>query len=196
MWTSDLCVINNNGDCIVSSLINSVALKAWNFFKCGHDLSESVFCKHLNYLQKQQLEKLKKLNLRIDNAQYLVGVPDPYNVLEEGTIFLSLPGDFRKSSHHSEEEAFYKQPPTVEGKVIVSKNPMNYVGDVRVLEAVYNEKLAALIRGTNGGAIFFSTRGARRIADEMGGGDYDGTAISLLSSKVNFIVVLKLVILR
>lgn len=144
--------------------------------KNGHDLSEPKFRHLLKSLQRIQLNKLKKLNLRVDNADYLVGVPDPYGVLEEGTIFLSLPCDFRKSSVSTEEGGpFYKQHAIVEGKVIVSKNPMNYVGDVRVLKAVYHEKLAALTRGTNGGAIFFSTHGARRIADEMGGGDYDGT---------------------
>ena len=107
-----------------------------------------------------------------------MGVPDPCGVLREGEIFVSLPRDFRKS-----EEVFHDyKPQLVTGKVVVSKYPMNYVGDVRVLTAVSNEELHSFVRETNGGAIFFSTEGKRRVADEMGGGDYDGLFAATLYS--------------
>mmetsp|Transcript_31394 Transcript_31394/g.45155 ORF Transcript_31394/g.45155 Transcript_31394/m.45155 type:complete len:656 (-) Transcript_31394:111-2078(-) len=150
-----------------------IAQKAWNCLISGHDLSEYYFQFLIQRLQHFQLKKLKNCRLRIENAYYLVGAPDPCDVLEEGEVFVVLPSDFRRSSNPASMNIR-------SGKVVVSKNPINYVGDIRVLRAVNHVILAAFVQDTNGGVIFFSTKGRRRPADEMSGSDYDGDLFIVL----------------
>jgi len=57
-----------------------------------------------------------------------------------------------------------------EGRVIVTKNPCLWPGDVRVLTAVANNKLARCMRDV----IVFPTTGNRPHSNEMAGSDLDG----------------------
>lgn len=57
-----------------------------------------------------------------------------------------------------------------EGRVIVTKNPCLWPGDVRVLTAVSNNKLARCMRDV----IVFPTTGNRPHSNEMAGSDLDG----------------------
>ena len=61
----------------------------------------------------------------------------------------------------------------VSGKVLVYRNPGVHFGDIHVLKATYVEELESFV-GNAKYAIFFSRKGPRSIADEIGGGDFDG----------------------
>lgn len=59
------------------------------------------------------------------------------------------------------------------GDVLVYRNPGLHFGDVHVLKATYVEALKVVV-GNAKYAIFFSTKGERSMASEIGDGDLDG----------------------
>lgn len=61
----------------------------------------------------------------------------------------------------------------VSGKVLVYRNPGVHFGDVHVMTARYIKELEPVV-GNAKFAVFFSTKGSRNVADEIGGGDFDG----------------------
>eukprot|EP01041_Mallomonas_annulata_P005002 gene5002-10009_t len=105
-------------------------------------------------LQLSNLKQLQKCKLRLPEASYLVGAPDPCGVLAPGEVFL--------------------YPHSKAGPVLVTRHPMYHPGDVRKLICVENEVLEEFFNGTKGSIIIFSTQGTRSAADEMSGGDFDG----------------------
>jgi hypothetical protein len=60
--------------------------------------------------------------------------------------------------HHSNHSAFCDFE-VLQGDVVVARNPMTHAGDIRKLTAVRHEALLRLVSGSNGGVIFFSTKG-------------------------------------
>jgi hypothetical protein len=65
-------------------------------------------------------------------------------------------------------------------KVIVFRHPVMHVGDIRVMEAIFNKQLYEFSRNTSAGIIFFSTKGKRSDADKLSGGDYDGDRYTVI----------------
>ena len=120
----------------------------------------------------QEYKALQNCSLRLKGTVYLIGVPDPCDVLQPGEVWLKLPG-VRVSEG-------------VTGKVVVSRNPMCHPGDVRVLESVLNNELKQFFAGTHG-VIIFSAKGLRSSADEMSGGDFDGDEYIVLYGNNAFI---------
>ncbi|KAM5547583.1 hypothetical protein ABKV19_001859 [Rosa sericea] len=59
------------------------------------------------------------------------------------------------------------------GKVLVYRYPGLHFGDIKVLKATYVKELESIV-GDARYAIFFSCKGPRNVADEIGGGDFDG----------------------
>ena len=57
--------------------------------------------------------------------------------------------------------------------VLVYRYPGLHFGDIHVLKATYVKELESVVGNAKYG-IFFSCKGPRSIADEMGGGDFDG----------------------
>ena len=62
----------------------------------------------------------------------------------------------------------------ITGDVVVLRAPTLHRDEIRVLKAVENEHIAAFLRETSAGILFFSTQGSRSAADEMVGSDLDG----------------------
>eukprot|EP00981_Chlorochromonas_danica_P003083 scaffold614_cov157-Ochromonas_danica.AAC.1 len=124
------------------------------------------------------LKQSQRCNLRLRQAVYLVGAPDVYNCLQPEEVFVSLPIDHYKGKRRG----IQLNQGYITGQVIVTRHPMYHPGDIRVFQATYCEQLAELVEHTNGGVIFFSTRGDRAPADMMSGGDYDGDKFVVIYS--------------
>ncbi|XP_044975323.1 probable RNA-dependent RNA polymerase 3 isoform X3 [Hordeum vulgare subsp. vulgare] len=61
----------------------------------------------------------------------------------------------------------------ISGEVLVYRHPGLHFGDIHVLTATYSEAIQDLV-GDSKYAILFPVSGPRSLADEMGGGDFDG----------------------
>ena len=97
------------------------------------------------------------------NWWVLLGVIDPYQWLEESEIYVSI----NSKAYRQDINEFRLK--TLEGNVLVTRNPWVHPGDIRVLKAVVKEELKYL---TN--VIVFSSKGERPDQDKMGTGDLDG----------------------
>lgn len=60
----------------------------------------------------------------------------------------------------------------VRGKVLVYKDPGKHWGDVRVFDAVWDERLNPYV-GPAKNTIFFSVRGDRPVVDEIANSNFD-----------------------
>lgn len=154
-----------------------VAQDVMTMLQCGFDLTEPFLAKKITTLQLYGMDNLKECRLRLHDAAYFVGVPDPTGTLLKGEVFIALPNNGASNSTPSHPQ----------GRVIVTRNPMSHPGDVRVLESVKNSALSEFLRGTCGAVIFFSIHGERSPADEMGGGDYDGDEYLVLWGRSDFV---------
>lgn len=154
---------------------------AWNFLTSGHDLDEPHLMTVIRQLQASYYTRLRKCNIRIKNAMYLPGAPDPYGILQPGEVFILFPCDGLKSGVNTKCTCYD------EGDVVVMRNPMLHPGDIRKLKAVPHEMLYQSLMGTSGGIIFFSVLGDRSVADMMGGGDFDGDKYLVLLSRNDFV---------
>ena len=101
--------------------------------------------------------KLIKSKARIlaSNSSLLMGVMDEYAVLEYGSVFIQI------TVADSSE--------IITGPVAVGKNPCYHPGDIRVLNAVYHEKLSHLHN-----VVVFPQKGPRPHPNECSGSDLDG----------------------
>ena len=110
-----------------------------------------------------------KQSVRLPGSVFLVGMPDPYNVLPEGTVFVAL----RDRSDDQRAKKRYRGK-IIEGSVVVTRHPMHSVSNIRALRAVNDDKLRQHMKNLQGGVIFFSTLGPKSDVHYMGGGDFDG----------------------
>eukprot|EP01041_Mallomonas_annulata_P003187 gene3187-6288_t len=155
--------------------VNDMATDGLEFLLSGHELTEPKLEYLIRYLQCDALKKLQRCNMRLKQSSYLVGVADPFDVLEEGEVCISLPSDdLQPQQQQPQQHMSSSRSYIVSGPVAVTRNPMHHPGDIRVLNAVENAELSHYLQQTNGGVIFFSTKGRRSSADEMSGGDFDG----------------------
>jgi hypothetical protein len=189
-------------DCSPSEL----ALK---FLFSGHSLEEPLLRQIISKMQLESLRKLQKCHIPCDDTAYLVGVPDPYGILQPGEVFIMLPSgedfpskptnSFRNTHHVSnnsgselnsglgDSDDVPKDPRCVVGAVLVSRNPMMHAGDIRKYNAVNYHRLQALCQDTFGGLVIFPVRGDRAAGDEMSGGDYDGDLYLVLFGQCRII---------
>lgn len=105
---------------------------------------------------KNLKKMVKKANIFIEQSCRLIGVLCETRELAEDEVFIQIeePGKERK---------------ILTGRVFVTKNPCLHPGNIRILNAVNNEKLKYLIN-----VIVFSSQGNRPCFNMMGNGDLDG----------------------
>lgn len=154
---------------------NGNAEDALNMLLAGHGLDDPKLHQMIRMIQLERINKISRCNLRLPDSVYLVGVPDPYRILKPNEVYIALPSDRYGNSDPTTTEN-RKMVGTIEGRVVVTRNPLYHPGDLRVLNALRHEKLDNLVKNTSGGVIFFSTHPTctRSKGDEMSGGDYDG----------------------
>nr|XP_011459238.1 PREDICTED: probable RNA-dependent RNA polymerase 5 isoform X4 [Fragaria vesca subsp. vesca] len=121
----------------------------------GIPLEESYLRYRLSVLMKEENNSLRKGRLYIPDSYNLMGTADPTGTLKEDEVCVIL-----KDGQLS-------------GKVLVYRYPGLHIGDIHVLKATYVKEIEYIVGNAKYG-IFFSCKGPRSIADEMGGGDFDG----------------------
>ncbi|XP_017248678.1 probable RNA-dependent RNA polymerase 5 isoform X1 [Daucus carota subsp. sativus] len=121
----------------------------------GIALDEPCLQHCLTHLASEENKRLQRGKLPISESYYLMGTADPTGLLENDQVCVIL-GDGQ-----------------VTGDVLVYRNPGLHFGDIHVLKATYLESIADFV-GNAKYAIFFSAKGLRPMAKEIGDGDLDG----------------------
>ncbi|KAF9254988.1 hypothetical protein L218DRAFT_1009050 [Marasmius fiardii PR-910] len=112
--------------------------------------------------------KCSKHNWEIEQSAISFAVPDPYGVLGPNEIFF-------KSSRREFVGANGLITDTVEGDVLITRNPCKLPTDVRKVKAVSHPRLYNLVN-----CIVFPVQGKRRLIDFLAGGDYDGDRVVVI----------------
>ncbi|CAI9757485.1 unnamed protein product [Fraxinus pennsylvanica] len=128
----------------------------------------------LQSLYENQLSDLRsRSRIFVPKGRVLVGCLDETGILEYGEVYVRI--TMNKSELHSGEQTFFHKvddtTSILKGKVVVTKNPCLHPGDVRVLEAVYDEKLDGMGLVD---CLVFPQKGERPHPNECSGGDLDG----------------------
>lgn len=128
----------------------------------------------LQSLYENQLSDLRsRSRIFVPKGRVLVGCLDETGILDYGQVYVRI--TMNKSELHSGEQAFFHKvddtTSILKGKVVVTKNPCLHPGDVRVLEAVYDEKLDGMGLVD---CLVFPQKGERPHPNECSGGDLDG----------------------
>ncbi|XP_021807143.1 probable RNA-dependent RNA polymerase 3 [Prunus avium] len=121
----------------------------------GIPLEESYLQYRLSILKKAEKNSLRRGKICSAQSYMLMGTTDPTGILEKDEVAVIL-----ESGQMS-------------GEVLVYRHPGLHFGDIHVLKARYVKELEYVV-GNAKYAIFFSRKGPRSVADEMGGGDFDG----------------------
>ena len=109
-----------------------------------------------------------KTNIPLDiNTQgcLIMGVPDPYGVLEEGEVFVQL-----KNGNSA--------PKVLEGRILVFRNPCLHPGDCPTVKGVCDSRLMHLLN-----VIVFPTKGSKSLPATCSGGDLDGDLYGVIWDK-------------
>ena len=109
-----------------------------------------------------------KTNIPLDvNTQgcLIMGVPDPYGVLEEGEVFVQL-----RNVNDTNQ--------VLEGRILVFRNPCLHPGDCPVVKGVRKEKLMHL-----NNVVVFPVQGSRSLPATCSGGDLDGDLYGVIWDK-------------
>ncbi|XP_058749406.1 RNA-dependent RNA polymerase 2-like [Vicia villosa] len=122
-----------------------------------------------------QLSDLKsRCRIFVPKGRVLIGCLDETGILNYGQVFVRI--SVTKSKEKSGDENLRDvdgddSTCIIVGKVVVTKNPCLHPGDIRVLDAVYNEELEE-----NGlkDCLVFPQKGPRPHPNECSGGDLDG----------------------
>ncbi|KAF9268058.1 hypothetical protein L218DRAFT_892734 [Marasmius fiardii PR-910] len=144
---------------------------------------------------RDKLSIIARSQIRSYGLQYKIEVPmsvttfiqpDPYNILEEGQVFF-------KSARRNLLNRDGLVTDMIVGPVLVTRHPCKLPTDVQKVSkrsGCTEFSLAEHVVEWNAidcpqlrdmtGIIFFSTRGPRRAADYLGGGDYDGDKALLI----------------
>eukprot|EP00252_Welwitschia_mirabilis_P009774 TRINITY_DN2264_c0_g1_i5.p1 TRINITY_DN2264_c0_g1~~TRINITY_DN2264_c0_g1_i5.p1 ORF type:complete len:908 (-),score=178.98 TRINITY_DN2264_c0_g1_i5:35-2476(-) len=128
---------------------------ALRMLACGIPLNEPYLQDRLKQLIQSEVKSIRKGKFHLENSYYLMGTADPSGKLKPDEVCIIL--------EHGQ----------VSGKVLVYRNPGSHFGDIHIYTAVYVKEIEEIV-GDRKYAIFFSTRGKRSGADEIGGGDFDG----------------------
>ncbi|KAI9128687.1 hypothetical protein K1719_000170 [Acacia pycnantha] len=121
----------------------------------GIPLDEAYLQYRLSVLAKEEMNSLKRGKLHIPNCYYLMGTADPTGCLKKDQVCIILENG------------------QISGDVLVYRNPGLHFGDIHILQATYVKELESFV-GHSKYAIFFPCVGPRSLADEIGGGDFDG----------------------
>uniref|UniRef100_A0A7N0VFB0 RNA-dependent RNA polymerase n=2 Tax=Kalanchoe fedtschenkoi TaxID=63787 RepID=A0A7N0VFB0_KALFE len=132
-------------------------------------LSMMIQSYHENHLS----ELRSRCRIFVPRGKILVGCLDETGVLNYGRVYVRLTLSKADRQIESQDRFRYVDDRTavLTGKVVVTKNPCLHPGDVRVLDAVYEEVLEE-----NGlvDCLVFPQNGKRPHPSECSGGDLDG----------------------
>ncbi|KAJ1439035.1 RNA-dependent RNA polymerase, eukaryotic-type [Sesbania bispinosa] len=122
-----------------------------------------------------QLSDLKsRCRIFVPKGRVLLGCLDESGILNYGQVFVRI--TVKKNEEKFGDESLRKSDGDdstriIVGKVVVTKNPCLHPGDIRVLDAVYNEELE---EKSLTDCLVFPQKGPRPHPNECSGGDLDG----------------------
>ncbi|KAK7314414.1 hypothetical protein VNO77_32936 [Canavalia gladiata] len=122
---------------------------------CGIPLDEPFLQYHLSKLAKEEKKRLRQGKLYVPDCFYLMGTVDPTRRLEKNQVCII---------HENGQ---------ITGDVLVYRHPGLHFGDIHIMHARNVDGLESYV-GHGKYAIFFPCVGPRSVADEIGGGDFDG----------------------
>ncbi|GER56874.1 Rna-dependent RNA polymerase [Striga asiatica] len=126
-----------------------------------------------SHLETQLMDLRSRCRIFVPKGRVLVGCLDETGILEYGQVFARV--TMNKIEAESGDQKFFKRvdesTAVIVGKVVVTKNPCLHPGDVRVLEAVYDERFR---RSNLVDCLVFPQKGERPHPNECSGGDLDG----------------------
>ncbi|XP_051146094.1 probable RNA-dependent RNA polymerase 1 [Andrographis paniculata] len=138
--------------------------------KCGYKPNVEPFLSMM--LQTFRASKLLDLRMKarvfVPEARQMMGCLDETGILNYGQVFVQFSGarrSFDGASTYGSSECRY----TIEGDVVVAKNPCLHPGDVRVLKAIDVKALHHMVD-----CIVFPSKGPRPHPNECSGSDLDG----------------------
>uniref|UniRef100_A0ACD5UBK5 Uncharacterized protein n=1 Tax=Avena sativa TaxID=4498 RepID=A0ACD5UBK5_AVESA len=116
-----------------------------------------------------------RCKIHVPKGRVLIGCLDETGKLEYGQVYIRLTKS-SKEQKENDQPYFCKdiennEKAIIVGKVAVSKNPCLHPGDIRVLEAVYDQ---GLYDKNLVDCVIFPQRGERPHPNECSGGDLDG----------------------
>ncbi|KAF9534243.1 RNA dependent RNA polymerase-domain-containing protein [Crepidotus variabilis] len=145
---------------------------------CPSSLEETVMClldsnftpqdspilreKLRKFIPPRVNEYVRSFRMEVPMSASAFLVPDTEGILEEGEVFF-------KSSRREFRLPDGTETDVITGPVLVTRNPCKLPTDVRKMTAVDRPGLHHMVD-----VIVFSTKGSKRAADWLGGGDYDG----------------------
>ncbi|GAA0175016.1 RNA metabolism protein [Lithospermum erythrorhizon] len=121
----------------------------------GIPLDEPYLQFRLCQLANEEKKKFRGGKIPISESYYLMGTSDPTDTL------------------NSDEVCVILERGQISGKVLVYRNPCLHFGDIHVMTAKPVEAIQDVVGNAKYG-IFFSTKGIKSAAAEMGNGDFDG----------------------
>ncbi|MED6131270.1 hypothetical protein PIB30_008310 [Stylosanthes scabra] len=130
-------------------------LAALRMILCGITIEEPYLQWLLSVIAKEEMKRLKGGKIYIPDSFYLMGTADPTGKLQRNQVCV-----------------IHENGP-ITGEVLVYRNPGLHFGDIHRMEAVNVKELKSYV-GDSKYAIFFPCVGPRSVADEIGGGDFDG----------------------
>ncbi|THV08462.1 hypothetical protein K435DRAFT_641686, partial [Dendrothele bispora CBS 962.96] len=122
----------------------------------------------LKHIFNKEIEKLRTFRVDVRMACTAFILPDPLGLLEDGEIYF-------KSSRRNLLNRDGSETDIVTGPVLVTRHPCKLPTDIQKWTAVDKREYREFID-----VIYFSTKGSRRPADYLGGGDYDGDKCLLI----------------
>lgn len=147
--------------------------------KMLHEFNEPNKEPYLSMMLKayyaSQLSDLKsRCRIFVPKGRVLVGCLDETGILDYGQVFVRI--TVTKAREKFGDESLRKvdgddSTRIIVGKVVVTKNPCLHPGDIRVLDAIYNEELEE--KGWRD-CLVFPQKGHRPHPNECSGGDLDG----------------------
>ena len=144
--------------------------------------NERHFCRLLRHIYDYKIKHLRaKTHIPVELGALLMGIPDPFGILDDGEIFLQIRKTDVGTAHDDQSTA-----EVITGSVLLYRNPLLHPGDTRVLNAVDladKGDLGAELKSQYVNVVVFPARDGvteRCIPSECSGGDLDGDMFSVI----------------
>lgn len=131
--------------------------------KTGNKIWQKIFeeNKYLYFCRLKRLKERSHVQIPLSDGRMLIGIADDTNTLQYGQVFIQL------RDLDGERQVICNR------KILVTKNPAHFPGDIRILETVDCPALHHLYE-----CIVFPTQGERPHPNEISGSDLDGDEVS------------------
>ncbi|KAL1818418.1 hypothetical protein ACET3Z_013287 [Daucus carota] len=126
-----------------------------------------------SHYELQVSDLRSRCRILVPKGRILIGCLDESGILDYGQVYIRI-AMTNQELKSGEQTFFHKVDETTSvliGRVVVTKNPCLHPGDIRVLEAVYDE---SLMKNGLTNCLVFPQKGERPHPNECSGGDLDG----------------------